>query len=73
VKIRTQVTLFSVAGVLLVGGLVIGVWTLAQSTLQQQQQQLVNSQAVAIGANTAEMIAAAFIPISSSAGSSRMA
>lgn len=58
VKIRTQVTLFSVAGVLLVGGLVIGVWTLAQRTLREQQQLLVDSQAVAIGANTAEMIAA---------------
>ena len=58
VKIRTQVTLFSVAGVFLVGGLVIGVWTLAQQTLRIQQQQLVDSQAVAIGANTAEMIAA---------------
>lgn len=57
-KIRTQVTLFSVAGVLLVGGAVIGVWSLAQKTLREQQQLLVQSQAVAIGANTAEMIAA---------------
>jgi len=58
VKIRTQVTLFSIAGVLLVGGAVIGVWTFAQGALRQQQQLLVQSQAVAIGVNTAEMIAA---------------
>jgi methyl-accepting chemotaxis protein len=58
VKIRTQVTLFSIAGVLLVGGAVIAVWTIAQQTLREQQQLLVQSQAVAIGVNTAEMIAA---------------
>lgn len=57
-KIRTQITASSVLSVLLVGGSVIAVWAYSQRTLQKQQEHLIESQAVAIGVNTAEMIAA---------------
>jgi methyl-accepting chemotaxis protein len=57
-KIGTRIILCSFGGVALLGAVVIGTWAYADRSLRAKQEELINSQAVAIGLNTAEMIAA---------------
>lgn len=57
-KIGTRITLCSIAGVGLLGAAVTVSWSVADRSLRAKQAELIDSQAVAIGLNTADMIAA---------------
>ncbi|PHR95412.1 MAG: hypothetical protein COA78_30175 [Blastopirellula sp.] len=57
-KIRTQIILASLSSVAVLGIVIGTVWYNANASLQKQQSELVISQAVAIGTNTAKQVAA---------------
>lgn len=57
-RISTRIMLCSVGGVALLSVAIITAWTFADRLLRVKQAELIESQAVAIGVNTAEMIAA---------------
>lgn len=57
-RIGTKITLCSIAGVGLLGAAVSLAWSVADRTLHRKQAELIDSQAIAIGLNTADMIAA---------------
>ncbi len=56
-KIGTRITFFSLLGASLIGIAIIVVWFTADGDLRRKQEELITTQAVAMGVNTAQQVA----------------